>query len=235
MVVRNNLQLGKMMVENYHIVSISDQVFFTIVTSALEAYKVSHPEYDGKDHVPIETYGNLWGYQAKTKRNETVFRIVLADVDTSAVRSPNSVRPQQLSFSLKQEFVDYFYPELEYLGDFHSHPYDFENDRVDNVLQLERKRLFCFSVGDFEHVKYLKETRNYRVGVVATVFEVPGNMRRKNTHIGREDFSCIRFVHDDLSVWIKAYVFIGPDQVADTEVGLMCSSVGFHAGSIEQE
>jgi hypothetical protein len=111
-------------------------LFFTIITSALEAYKVSH--HDGnKSHIPIETYGNLWGYLADTRRkNEMVFRVVQADVDTSATRQADSVRPKQEAFSTKVEFIDTFMPELEYLGDFHSHPYDFGNDGVNNVLEL---------------------------------------------------------------------------------------------------
>ncbi|WP_200376081.1 hypothetical protein [Thiocystis violacea] len=222
---------------NYYIVSISDQAFFTIITSALEAYKVSHSEHKMEKHIPIETYGNLRGYQSKTKRNESVYRILLADVDTSATRKPKTVRPQQESFSIKEEFVDYFYPELEYIGDFHSHPYDFENDKVDNVLQLERMKLYCFSNSDFEHVKYLqkKKNRKYRLGIVATVFEMPNAILRKNAHIGKEDLSCIRFMHDNLAIWIKAYVFTNKKQIADTEIALACPSLGFHAGSIEQD
>lgn len=222
------------MSNSYYIVSIADQAFFTITTSALEAYKVSHPEYKGKEHVPIETYGNLWGYQSQTKRDEQVLRVILADVDTSATRTPNSVRPQQESFSLKEEFVDSYYPELEYLGDFHSHPYDFENDKVDNVLQLERRKLYHFSSGDFNHVRYLQEKRRYRLGIVTTIYEMPKQVSRKSIHVGKEDFSCIRFTYERLSVWIKAYVFIN-QQIQDTNIALTCPTLGFHAGSIEQQ
>ncbi len=221
----------------FYIVSISDQAFFTIITSALEAYRVSHPEDDddGENHIPIETYGNIWGYQAKTKRNEIVFRAVLADIDTSAVRTPNSVRPQQKAFDIKEEFVDKFMPEIEYLGDFHSHPYDFENDKVNNVLELERKKLFCFSHGDFKHVKYLQEERNYRLGIVATVFEMPKQVARRNRHIDEDGLTCIRFMYDNLTIWLKVYVFMDSKRIKDKDIALTCPSLGFHAGSVEQE
>jgi len=221
----------------FYIVSISDQAFFTIITSALEAYRVSHPEDDddGENHIPIETYGNIWGYQAKTKRNEIVFRAVLADIDTSAVRTPNSVRPQQKAFDIKEEFVDKFMPEIEYLGDFHSHPYDFENDKVNNVLELERKKLFCFFHGDFKHVKYLQEERNYRLGIVATVFEMPKRVARRNRHIDEDGLTCIRFMYDNLTIWLKVYVFMDSKRIKDKDIALTCPSLGFHAGSVEQE
>lgn len=226
---------------DYYIVSISDQAFFSLITSALEAYKVSHIDDDqSTNHIPIETYGNLWGYQAKTKRNENVFRIVFADVDTSATRTPNSVRPQQKSFTIKEEFVDCFYPELEYLGDFHSHPYDFENDSVSNAKQLEQDKLYCFSDGDFASVNHLKkeEKRKYRIGIVTTVFSPKIAPKRQSSHINDEnkekDLSCIRFSHDGLVIWIKCYIFgRGKTLIQNEDIALMCPILGLHAGSIE--
>lgn len=219
---------------DFYIVSLSDCAFFTIVSAALEAYKVSHPENNG-NHVPIETYGNLWGYQVVTKRDEFVLRVVLADVDTSATRTPDSVRPVQEAFTTKVEFVDRFLPELEYLGDFHSHPYDFENDGVNNVLELERSRLYEFSQGDFEHIQYLQEekSRHYRLGIAATVFEMSEYVARKNKHV--KDFSCIRFMYDRMAIWIKAYIFSTTDfeKMRDDQVGLICPILGFHAESLE--
>ena len=79
------------------IVSLSDQSFFTIVTAALEAYKVDHAKHDSGDSEKyLETFGNLWGYRSEDTAGKKVFRVVMADVSTAAERSqdfPESVKP----------------------------------------------------------------------------------------------------------------------------------------------
>lgn len=220
----------------FHIVSLSDHAVFTIITSALEAYKISHTEED-KEHSPIETYGNLWGYQARTKRDEIILRIILADVDTSATRTFNSAAPKQEAFDLKAEFVDRLMPELEYLGDFHSHPYHPENDNINSVLEVERHKYHCFSREDFRYTRHLQKKigRHYRIGIVATVFEMPQIVQRRNRHVG-DDLSCIRFIYDNLAIWLKCHVFSGTTfkHVKSENIGLTCSILGFPAASIEQ-
>jgi hypothetical protein len=43
------------------VVSISEQAFFSIVTSALEAYKLEHVLTNGDSAAEVETFGHLWG------------------------------------------------------------------------------------------------------------------------------------------------------------------------------
>lgn len=218
---------------SHYIASLSEHAFFTIVTSALEAYRVSHPNNENEEHIPKETYGNLWGYQAKSKRKETVFHISFADVDIAADRQPGSVKPHPESFQIKEHFVDTFKPEVEYMGDFHSHPYDLKNDKVRSVLSVEREDLCSFSDADHEHVKHLKKTRKYRVGLVATVLETA--KPRESKHVGSTSYNCIRFSYDKFTIWIKCYLYDGKKMVDESDVSLLCPAAGFHAGTIEQE
>lgn len=218
----------------YYIVSLSEQAFFSIVTSALEAYSILHGKSKGGAHIPEETYGNLWGHEATTKRKEKVFHIALADVDTSAERSPGQVVPKEESFALKEAFIDRFHPELEYLGDFHSHPYDRKHDSVTSTLDVERKELYGFSDADFASFRHLRKARNYRVGLVATIYKSDKAVARVNKHVGDEDYSCIRFSYDDLTIWLKCCVFGEKRRISDRKVALVCSSLGFHVGAIEQ-
>jgi len=219
----------------YYIVSLSEQAFFTIVTSALEAYSILHGKAGGKTHVPEETYGNLWGHEATTKRGETVFHVALADVDTSADRQPGQVQPKEETFKLKQEFVDRFRPELEYLGDFHSHPYDRKHDQVNSALDVERNRLYEFSEGDFVSNRQLRQERDYRVGLVATIYKAEKPVPRASKYVGADDFSCVRFSYDDLTIWLKCCVYGEKRRVNDSKVALVCSALGFHPGAIEQD
>lgn len=187
------------------IISLSDSAFFTIVTSALEAYKICQPGTPEDEHVPLETYGNLWGYQVQTKRRESLLHVVHADSDVSAARESDCVTPAAEAFNLKCDFADQFFPELEYLGDFHSHPW--HTGEIKTELELQRQKLYEQSPADHKHAKLLQEYgRPYRLQIIATIFERSDMVNRKSGHLA-EDRSCIRFQYDKKTVWIKAYAY----------------------------
>lgn len=209
------------------VVSISKQAFFTIVTAALEAYKVDHSKLEDGSEIRLETFGNLWGHESCTKSGSVIYHISSADVSTSASREQHSVSPKDEAYDLKSQFVEYFFPELQYLGDYHSHPYSLENN-VKTELDLERQELYHFSPGDFKAAKYEQEQgKNYRVGIVVTVFERDDKVDRKDTWM--DDTSCVRFQYDNVTIWIKGYVWSGDDyrRRADKKVTLVCPAVGF--------
>lgn len=220
-----------------HIVSLSEHAFFSIVVAALEAYEIARANSLAIPHIPVESYGNLWGYEARSKRGERVLHVSMADIETSADCKPGSAQPKDESFILKRNLIDRFRPELEYLGDFHSHPYDLVNDNVKSALEVERQEYYRFSPSDVKHVKALKETRDYRVGLVTTVFKLENGFRRKNEYVRTEaeNLSCIRFSYDDFTIWIKAHVYGEQNAIDDQRVALLCPAIGFHAGLIEGE
>ena len=187
------------------IVSLSDSAFFSIVTSAMEAYSVCHQDSPKDEHVPVETYRNLWGYQAATKRNESVLHVVLADSDVSAKRELGSVSPADTAFELKRDFADSFFPELEYLGDFHSHPWDESEAKTE--LNVQRSLYHQQSSDDQKFAKYQHELgKPYRLQLIVTVFERPNMVKRTSGHLD-DDLSCIRFQYDKRTIWIKAYAY----------------------------
>ncbi|MDI1292995.1 MAG: hypothetical protein PSV18_09650 [Methylobacter sp.] len=212
------------------IISLSDSAFFTIVTSALEAYSICHQDDSKDDHVPLETYGNLWGYQATTKRKESLLHVVLADSDTSAKCKSGEATPADDTFDLKTDFADSFFPELEYLGDFHSHPYDV--NEVKTELELQRGKLFEQSSSDAKFAKYQQGLgKNYQLQIIATVFERHEQVNRASGHI-KGDLSCIRFQYDKRTIWIKAYAYRVDEKeniwrkVNKDTIALICPCVG---------
>lgn len=213
------------------LVSISDQAFFTIVTAALEAYAIDHGDPDSEEESKhLETFGNLWGYRSKSGLGEEVFRIAMADVSTAAHRGKGFVIDKEESYEAKEDFVSVFYPELTFLGDYHSHPYTTPADGVNTELDLERHSLYQFSNADFSSVKYQQDSgRDYRVGLVATVFERMEGIPRTSKHM--DGASCIRFQYQDVTIWIKAYVWAGDDyrRKSDKMVHLICPNLGFNA------
>jgi hypothetical protein len=213
-----------------YIISLSQPAFFTIMTAALEAYKVSQPNPLGTPHVPVETYGNLWGYQSQTIRQESVLHIVLADVDSTAYRQPGKVTPTQGSFEIKSDFVDVFFPELEYIGDFHSHPYN--EAEIKTELALERNKLHERSTDDKVYVKDLQANgRSYRLQLITTIFERGDMVKRQSGHL-KGDLSCIRFHYENMTAWVKVYVYHKNidngkfRKVINEKIALICPSTG---------
>lgn len=210
------------------VVSISEQAFFTVVTAALEAYRVDQSEKQDGSSVRLETFGHLWGYESVKENGEAVYRVVLADVSTSAHRTSDFVISRDGAYSLKSEFVGSFFPELSFIGDFHSHPYSDEHDGVRTELELQRRGLYQFSPSDFRAAKADQESgRNYRVGLVVTVFERNLPVSRSSQYL--DGSSCIRFQYDSMTLWIKAYVWYGDEfrRNSDKMVSLICPSLGF--------
>lgn len=108
-----------------HII-IEDHVVPQLLTSAIEAYEVGHRSHvNGKAKKAIETYGLLWGHMIP-ERHGSPRRVVctMATVETSALRHENWVRPEAESLLMKRDFFRQYWPQLELVGTFHSHPYD---------------------------------------------------------------------------------------------------------------
>lgn len=217
------------------IVSLSEQAFFTIITAALEAFQVDHSKREDGTEIHLETFGNLWGHETALKHGAVVYHVTSADVSTSASREKTMVIPKDEAYALKSNFINYFFPELKYLGDYHSHPYSCEQDNVRSELELERQQLYQFSTGDFNSVseERAKFKKNYRVGLVVTVYQRDEPTKRADQWM--DDLSCIRFQYDNLTLWVKAYVWAGNDyrKRADKKVNLICPALGFSLRNIK--
>ncbi|OAS26199.1 hypothetical protein AYO08_23370 [Pseudomonas putida] len=107
-------------------VIIEDHVLPQLLTSAIEAYEVSHRAHArGRSNKKLETFGLLWGY-ALPVRNNLPARLVavVATVETSALRHSEWVEPDFESIAMKRDFFAEYWPQLELIGTFHSHPYE---------------------------------------------------------------------------------------------------------------
>lgn len=105
---------------------IEDHVVPQLLTSAIEAYEIRHKAHNkGKSKHRLETYGLLWGYALPARGDDVPVRLVavLATVETSALRHEDWVRPDSESLLMKRDFFREYWPQLELIGTFHSHPY----------------------------------------------------------------------------------------------------------------
>lgn len=107
-------------------ITVDDHVVPQLITSALEAYEIGR-RFNGrkKSEDKLETFGLLWGYTLAERDNRPA-RIVVttATVETSATPTKSSVEPQLDSIAMKKEIINRYWPHLELVGTFHSHPYD---------------------------------------------------------------------------------------------------------------
>lgn len=105
---------------------IEDHVVPQLFTTAIEAYEFEHRAHtNGKSYKNLETFGLLWGYSIPQKGNLPA-RIVatMATVETSALRHQEWVRPNFDSIIAKKVFFEKYWPNIELVGSFHSHPYE---------------------------------------------------------------------------------------------------------------
>lgn len=131
---------------------IEDHVVPQLFTTAIEAYEFEHKTHKkGKSNSKLETFGLLWGYSIPQK-GDLPSRIVstLATVETSALRHQEWVEPNLESLLTKKIFFEKYYPNVELIGTFHSHPYA----NLDEVQELKGWRA---SDGDEEFWPWLHE------------------------------------------------------------------------------
>lgn len=108
------------------LIFIEDHVVPQLFTSALEAYDFEHrASKQGKTYTNLETFGLLWGYSIPEKEDSPAKVIsTMCTVETSATRHTDWVEPNFESLLSKKKFFQSYWPNIELVGSFHSHPYE---------------------------------------------------------------------------------------------------------------
>ena len=113
---------------------LEDHVVPQLFTSAIEAYEFEHKAHKkGKANTKLETFGLLWG-DSISQKGGLPPRIIstMATVETSALRHQDWVDPNFESLLTKKKFFEKYYPNVEVVGTFHSHPY-LDLDEVNEI------------------------------------------------------------------------------------------------------
>lgn len=125
---------------------IEDQAVPQLLTSAIEASEIEQKKSKyGKATSQLETYGLLWGY-VLPERNGHPVRIVvtMVTVETSALAHQDWVAPNRESLEMKRDFFNKYWPHIELVGTFHSHPYA-------GLTEVNSNQGWRASPGDCEH------------------------------------------------------------------------------------
>jgi hypothetical protein len=178
-----------------------------MILNGLEAYSVMHT----KNAKFVEIYGNLFGYQSTMRDNRTLYQVETVNIDTSAKGNANSVKPNLDALVLKTETMRHYWPHLEYLGDFHTHPYESINEVTSTELEQGTKKGdnkgYFLSQGDRKSLESLSEfyvlnDTKYRIGLLVTIAAIAADKGKEAEHLHR---NCIQFNLKRHKLWITAY------------------------------
>lgn len=184
---------------------IEDHVLPQLLTSAIEAYEVSHRAHiRGRANKKLETFGLLWGYALPARKGVPARLVaVVATVETSALRNSDWVRPDFESIAIKRDFFGEYWPQLELIGTFHSHPYE-------DLTDINDCKGWRASESDRDFWPVLHELVCPDMGELAHLVIAITALGRKGTAIpdrlaGSECTSGYVVSADKRKLWIKGY------------------------------
>ena len=208
-----------------YIIHIPETALMQMCLSGLEAYSVVHKGNTGHKS-RLETYALLFGTEAELPNGKTFFSIELLSVDTSAEMNHNSTTPNLNALELKRDILTSFFPQHDFIGDFHTHPYSARLSYAD----VKKQRLYNFSDQDRLHILSNSKMwiqHNYRVGLVLTIALLKKQMKDTFRQI---ENSLIEFTLGNYRLWLKGSVAaLDEDEeemmlVPDSEITLRCPS-----------
>jgi len=126
------------------IIQISDDALMEMSLAALEAYVIpqSHTNKSAKElRTELETYGLLWGHEIFLPDGNILYSVQKLTVDAMADRRTDAVWPSKGLMVIKDMITSYW-PQYSFLGDFHSHPYEYYKDviviRMSTIKMLKK-------------------------------------------------------------------------------------------------
>jgi len=184
-----------------YIVKLSENALISLILNGLEAYSVYHMNIENKQKkVRLETFGNLFGYEVNLADGQKVYQIEIVNTDTSVKQSTGSVDYNRAAIALKIDTVSSFWPHLEYLGEFHSHPYK-------DYKKARETKGYYLSKGDRNDLSENSEfwsNCNHRIGLLLTI----GPMKKTGSRDAQwidANKNCVELNLGNYKLWITAY------------------------------
>ncbi|MGD0237900.1 MAG: hypothetical protein ABSC55_25625 [Syntrophorhabdales bacterium] len=217
-----------------YIIRIGENALISMCLSCLEAYAVSHKD-NGRGKTALETYGLLFGSEVSLPDGKTLYSVELASVDTSAERERSACTPNPRALELKKDLITSFFPQYEFLGDYHSHPYT--EPYTEALMGTD-----CYKFSGYDYAHILGEPHywmkhHYRVGMVLTVSLLKRKSGRQNRMVNT---NTIEFTFGNYRLFLTGYVSMLEEfeeyiEMADDEdVTLLCPSLMGLSGEYTQ-
>ncbi|MFI8749369.1 hypothetical protein ACIGG6_05135 [Vreelandella lionensis] len=184
---------------------IEDNIVPQMFTTAIEAYKFSHRStLRSKGFDQLETFGLLWGYSIPAKGTLPAKVIAtMATVETSAVRHNEWVAPNFDSLRSKKEFFEHYWPNIELVGTFHSHPYK-------NLSEVNDNKGWKASEGDQEFWPHFHEEVAPEQPLLAHLIVTVANLEKTGWAIpdrlkGSESSKGYVLSAKSIKLWLRSY------------------------------
>lgn len=209
---------------NGYFVRVAEDALVPLVLSGLEAYCVEHAREGQKRKSGVETYASLWGHQVRLGEDgPTVYCVEHLGVDTSADRDRFSVLPSGEALALKREVMASLWPQYDFLGDVHTHPFGHVSE-----VSADERGFSDVDVADIVGRSDYWQAQGYRVGLVLTI----AWMKRgaSGPRVDVVDPSTVRITLRNVRMWLKAYVVHSvrrnPAELAVTDEGVVLDCPG---------
>ncbi|WP_349918401.1 hypothetical protein [Aeromonas veronii] len=202
------------------IVNFSKSAFFELLMSAVEAYTIKHKE---SKVIAVETYAHLWG--KINKKTPLTCYINHISVETSAVRSRDSVITYTKSLEIKKEIAEMFGEDYAYIGSMHTHPWingeSFNKSIISTPECIRKNKLFYLSDTDHESeygISFEVGKRKFSVAAVMTLFSAQRATDKKDSYIC--DDGIIEFSIGNLKIWmfVQAFQHIEKFHLSDQQI-----------------
>lgn len=225
---------------------IEDHVIPQLLTSAIEAYDFEHrnpSEVKGENR--LETIGLLWGYVQPARCGQPP-RIVatMATVETSAIRYKDQVALNKEAAREKRDFISKFWPNIELVGTFHTHPYDSRDETSANKGWRASNAETADGYGDEEYWPSFHDDVAADMPYLAHLIVTLTALKRAGTAMPDrfENNTGYKFSIDKRRFWIKGYATenvsaqlqetLDPDM--DREVSFLQKNIQLDIPSLER-
>ncbi len=216
---------------NGYVIAVSENALIQTVLNGLEAYSILNTNHRAHNY-GLETYGLLWGHELLMSDNRTMMSIEMVSIDTTAKTTKDYCIPNEESLKLKRDLLTSFWPKYDFLGDFHTHPYEVKPEIIlsQKLYNFSSKENNDNKPGDVEHIENDSSfwiAHNYRVGLVLTICFMDKCGTKKDWWLD-DSKSTIQFTLGNYRMWLKGYIAHNLNntlKVIDDNVCITCPAI----------
>ncbi|HVN23341.1 MAG TPA: hypothetical protein VMT71_05180 [Syntrophorhabdales bacterium] len=183
--------------EKGYVIRVSESAAIQMCLHGLEAYTIYRKAGRRHKEAMTETFGLVWGHEVTQADGRTLYSVDLVSMDISAEFGKSFCRPYPEAFTLKKDIVTSFWPQYEFLGDFHTHPFKTIEDVV-------ASKGFSLSKEDKTYVQEASDTwarHNYRACLVLTI----SRLKRRSDFVSLNG-NVLTFTMGNYRLWLHAHV-----------------------------
>jgi hypothetical protein len=191
------LEMGLDFNEKGYVIRVSEAAAIQMCLHGLEAYTIYRKGGTQRKEAMTETFGLVWGHEVTQADGRTLYSVDLVSMDISAEFGKSFCRPYPETFTLKKDIVTSFWPQYEFIGDFHTHPYR----TIEEVVAYKGLSL---SDEDKTYVEEASDTwirHNYRACLILTI----SRLKRRSDFVS-VDGNVLMFTMGNYRLWLHAHV-----------------------------